>query len=58
MSAILAVAMLLFTAIAVSSVFCDEEPSYDNFAKFSERMVLVAGLAYGGGDTPGFEDPK
>lgn len=58
--AILVVAMLLFTAIAVSSVFCDEEPGGNNFAEFSGEDGSGDGDPgpCGGGDPGGPGPPQ
>ncbi|KYK34681.1 MAG: hypothetical protein HXS48_15390 [Theionarchaea archaeon] len=58
---ILVVAMLLFTTIAVSSVFCDEEPGDNNFEEFSGEDGSDDGGdpgPCGGGDHPGPGPPQ
>lgn len=53
------VAMLLFTTIAVSSLFCEEELSDDNFVEFSgEDDGSGDAGPCGGGDYPGPGGPQ
>ena len=59
MFAVVVVAMLLFTTIAVSSLFCEEELGDDNFKEFSgEDDGSGDAEPCGGGDLPGPGPPQ
>lgn len=56
---ILAVAVLLFTTVAVSSVFCDEELGDDDSGDFSWEDDSGGDVnPCGGGDHPGPSGPQ
>ena len=56
---ILAVAILLFTTVAMSSAFCDKEQSDDNFGEFSCERGSGGDVGIcGGGDHPPPSSPQ